>query len=156
VAPTRGGGPPPTAPHGRAAAPEAPARTPPAGPTPPAAAALPPLPAWPVPPVPLPPPPRRRRGVLIAAGVVVALVVLVGIPVLLLSVLAKPNNRHASAGSPGRSASPSAAPLSPEEYQRMLDGLFSDVAPSFTTLTGAHKPEDVSSSAGGVHDLLAG
>ena len=38
----------------------------------------------------------------------------------------------------------------------MLDGLFSDVAPSFTTLTGAHKPEDVSSSAGGVHDLLAG
>jgi hypothetical protein len=76
----------------------------------------------------------------------VALVVLVGVPVLLLSVLAKPSSGTA-AGSPGGSVSPSARPLSPDAYQQTLSTALSSLAAPFAKLATLHSGQAVGSWA---------
>ncbi|WP_422774448.1 hypothetical protein ACN28C_17230 [Plantactinospora sp. WMMC1484] len=119
------------------------------GPPGPPFGGLPPYGAFP------PPPPSggSGRGKIIAiVGGAVAVVLLIA---LALPLLFWVNNRgsdgspsNGSAAGPGGEASPSASPVSAQEYQALLAGVDKAVAPGFTQLSAAKNPKAVGIAAG--------
>ncbi|GIG92492.1 hypothetical protein [Plantactinospora endophytica] len=106
-----------------------------------------------------PPPPRKSgRGKIIAiVGGAVAVVLLVALAVPLLIWAGNrdddpPSNRSASGA--GGEPSPSAAPISAQEYQALLAEVDKAVAPGFTQLGAAKNPKAVGIAAGTIGRAL--
>ncbi|MEO3745864.1 hypothetical protein [Plantactinospora sp. B5E13] len=115
-----------------------------------------PAPFGPYPPVPAPSGGSGRGKILAIVGGAVAVVLLVvlAVPVLLWLNRDSGDPKNTAGSGPAGGASPSAAPMSPPEYQALLASVDKSVGDAFGKLGGAKNPKAVGSAVDGIESAI--